>query len=99
MPKLQAEEYHATYIATLLHKYEGLDHLRTRRRGDVVTIESGPEKEPHAHARLRRDTVHFWRLQMATHTGRWEPTPVRASLEQAVATLVESFGWTLTPIV
>jgi hypothetical protein len=29
----------------------------------VVIIESGPEADPNAHARLRRDTVHLWSLE------------------------------------
>jgi hypothetical protein len=23
---------------------------------------------------LRRDTIHLWKLEIATHTGRWEKT-------------------------
>jgi hypothetical protein len=35
---------------------------------------------------------------MATHTGRWERTPFRATLDQLVNTVVDNFPWTLTPI-
>jgi hypothetical protein len=42
--------------------------------------------------------VHLWRLDMATHTGRWQPTPFRALLDELVAMVVDSFPWTLTPI-
>ena len=98
MSKQSAEEAHARYVETLLHKREGHEHLRARRRADVVTIESGPKDDPTPHARLRRDTVHLWLLEMATHRGKWERTPVRASLEDVVATLMDDFGWTLTPV-
>jgi hypothetical protein len=35
---------------------------------------------------------------MATHTGRWEPTPFRGQLGELVTMVVESFPWTLAPI-
>jgi hypothetical protein len=35
---------------------------------------------------------------MATHTGRWEPTPFRGQLGELVAMVIESFPWTIAPI-
>jgi hypothetical protein len=35
---------------------------------------------------------------MAIHTGRWQATPLRASLEEAIEMLIYEFGWTLQPI-
>jgi hypothetical protein len=43
------------------------------------------------------DGLHRWRLEMATHTGRWEPTPFQAPREDILALLVEKFAWTLAP--
>jgi uncharacterized protein (DUF2132 family) len=32
---------------------------------------------------------------MATHTGRWQTTPLRGLLEQILTMLVDQFGWAL----
>lgn len=80
-----------------LAEYEGLSHLRVRARGAVLTIESGPENDPHAHARLRRETVSLWSLDMAGRGGRWESTGLRDLRPTLVTALVEQFGWVLTP--
>ena len=79
-------------------KHEALRHLRPRRRGRVVTIESGPADEPVAHARFRRDTVHLWWLEMPARGGLWDRTPYRDLIEHLMATLAEVFPWTLSPI-
>ena len=80
-----------------LHEYEGLGHLRVTARGDVLPIESGPPKDPVRHARLRRETVNLWALEMAARGGRWEPTPFRDTKDRLVVALVEQLGWVLTP--
>ena len=55
MPKnLRAEAFHANQVARFLASRDGLDHLRVRRRGALITIESGPKADSHPHARLRR---------------------------------------------
>jgi hypothetical protein len=97
MPKHQASADAAEAVTTFLHG-RGLAHLRTRHRADLVTIESGPADDPWPHARLRRVGAHIWQLEMATHTGRWEPTPFRDSRELVLSMLVEQFGWTLQAI-
>ncbi len=97
MPKHQAEKSDAAQVERFLRD-RGLRHLRARHRGDLVTIESGPAKDPWPHARLRRVGVHVWQLEMATHTGRWEPTPLRGLQEQLLSMLVDKFGWTLQSI-
>jgi hypothetical protein len=78
--------------------HDHLKHLRARRRGRVVTLESGPADDPVAHARFRRDTVHLWVLEMPARGGRWDPTPFRDTLEHLMALVEASFPWTLTPI-
>ena len=97
MPKFQAEEDHVDIVREALAA-QPLAHLRVRRRGDLVVIESGPKHEPIAHARFRRVTVHLWRMEMATHTGQWQPTPLRDQLQRLVEMLIKDFGWILTPI-
>lgn len=92
-----AEPHHATRVEKLLHS-RGASHLRARKYGATVIVESGPTSNPVKHFRLRRDTVHLWCLDMANHTGRWERTPFRAVLDELVGMVVDSFPWTLTPI-
>jgi hypothetical protein len=41
----------------------------------------------------------MWVLEMATHTGRWQPSGVEGPLERLVETLITDFGWTLSRIV
>ena len=72
------------------------EKLRTRARGDLVTLESGPQANPYRHARLRHVTVQYWQLEMPSHT-KWESTPFRAVMDEIVKALVENFGWTLQP--
>ena len=47
-------------------------------------------------ARFRRVAAHIWELEMATHTGRWQPSGVRGTLERLVEMLINDFGWTLS---
>jgi hypothetical protein len=99
MPKnLRAEDSHADHVARFLASRDGLDHLRVRRRGPLITIESGPQGDSHAHARLRRVTVQYFQVEMATHTGRWEPTPFRDTLDKVLPMLTDAFGWVLMPV-
>ena len=69
-----------------------------RRRADVLTLESGPEADPVKHARFLRVGVHLWVLEVASHTGRWQPSGLRGHLDKLLAALVDTFGWVLTPI-
>ena len=92
-----AEPWHADALRSRLHA-RGLDHLRVRKRGAVLTIESGPDEQPWPHARLKRDTVHLWTLDMAVRGGRWETTPFRGTMDELVAILVDDFPWTIAAI-
>ena len=96
--KFRAESVHARDVEEYLCAQHGLTHLHARHRADLITIESGPEGDRLPHARLRRVGVHLWELEMATHTGRWQPTPLRATLDELLGMLVQDFGWTLQPI-
>ena len=94
MPKFSADSNDADDVEAFLHDRH-FRHLRTRHRADLVTIESGPAGDPIPCARLRRVSVHLWRLEMPTHTGRWEITPFRASLAELLDLLVDRFPWAL----
>lgn len=94
-PEAMAVEWLHDHFATT----ESLKHLRARRRGRVVTVESGPTDDPIVHARFRRDTVHLWMLEMPARGGRWDRTPFRDTVEHLMELLEATFPWTLTPIV
>lgn len=97
MAKFHAESSDASAAERFLHE-QGLDHLRVRKHGAVLNLESGPKHDPVKHARLRRVSVNYWTLEMATHMGRWERTGLRDTMDNLLESLVRDFGWTLTPI-
>lgn len=92
-----AESHHVTHVQDLLHE-RGATHLRARKYGKSVIVESGPVGDPVKHVRLRRDTVHLWCLDIAGHTGRWERTPFRSALDELVSTVANDFPWTIAPV-
>lgn len=98
MPKLAAEELDLDRAREFFARQPDLAHIRVRKRGDLLVIESGPDDDAVNHARLRRTTTQYWTLEMATHTGRWERTPFRATRDELLEMLVTQFGWTLTDI-
>ncbi len=77
---------------------EGLGHLRARRRGRVVTVESGPKGDVTPHARFRRDTVQLWWLEMPVRGGKWDRTPFRGSMEDLFDVLKTQFPWSLAAL-
>lgn len=97
MAKYPAESYHASDLKKYLHE-QGHAHLRVRKYGAQLILESGREDAPIKHARFRRVTVQYWTLEMATHTGKWESTGLRGLLDDLRKMLVDDFGWVLTPI-
>lgn len=97
MPKPHASEDHADAVLAFLQD-RGASHVRTRKRGAVVTVESGPSRDPIPHARFRRDTVSLWLLEMPTHQGRWQATGIRGPLTDLLETLVRDFPWTLADV-
>jgi hypothetical protein len=97
MPKHHAEDHHAQAVEQLLHA-RGLPHLRARKYGAAVLVESGPKDDPVKHLRFTRDAVHLWTLDIANHRGRWERTPYRDSLDELITLVADAFPWTLMPI-
>jgi hypothetical protein len=59
MPKVLAEDGHIDQVTKTFATYDGLEHLRVRRRADLVVVESGPAKDPIPHARFRRIAAHI----------------------------------------
>jgi hypothetical protein len=97
MAKLTAEERDADALESFLLGL-GHKHLRVRRRADVLTIESGPTDDPYPHARLRRVTVQYWRLEMPNSSGKWDLTPFRGLRADVQKLLVDSFPWTIAAL-
>lgn len=98
MPKPpSAEAHHVSRVEALLHQREAV-HVRARKYGATVIIESGPEGDPVRHFRLRRDTVHLWCLDISGRGSRWEPTPLRGNIESLVSAVVDDYPWTLTEL-
>jgi hypothetical protein len=94
---LPVESYHPSSVQQRLRKH-GLPHLRARKHGSAVIVESGPADRPFKHFRLRRDTVHLWWLDMAGRGQRWEKTPFRAQLDELVDMVVDTFPWMLADV-
>lgn len=92
-----ADQDDADDLTDLLHAVTDLRFLRVRRRGAVLTIESGPKDDAIAHARVRRVTKHLWTLEVAAHMGEWQATGLRSSLTDLVRTLQDKFPWVLAP--
>ena len=97
MSRFQVQTGDVLTVEAFLALYPDLSHLRVRRRGDLLTLESGPAESPRRHARLRCVTVHLWRLEMPTSSNRWELTPLRDQLKVLLEMLVYQFPWTLAP--
>ena len=94
MPSLRAEALHVTLVENRLHE-NGLEHLRARKHGSTVVVESGPSDNPVKHLRLRRDTSTLWLLDFANHRGRWEHTPFRAPIPELVEMTITQLPWTV----
>lgn len=97
MGSLKAEDYHLDDVEEFLET-RNLEHLRARRHGHAIVLESGPKGDSHLHARLHRITANRWQLDIADHRGRWEPTPYNDSIEPLLILLETQFPWTLAPV-
>lgn len=91
----EVEFYTPGEVEDVLHDL-GFTHLRARKYGSAVIVESGPKKGAIKHFRARRDTVHLWLLDFANHKGKWEPVPFRGNLDDLLNLVVEDFPWTIT---
>jgi len=97
MPKHIADELQAVSLQDLLTR-RGLAHLRVRRHSTLLVVESGPEDDRVSHVRFRRHGAHIWTVEVATHRGGWEPTPLRGQIEHLLEAVVTGFPWVLEPI-
>jgi hypothetical protein len=95
---LRADDDDADDLREWIAAREGLEHLRVRRRADLLTLVSGDDADPIPHARFRRATVHLWTLECATHTGRFERTGFRDTLPRLFELLISTFPWVVAPV-
>lgn len=91
------DEHHAEEVRQHLAQYEGLEHVRARRRSDLLTLESGPKDNVIPHTRLRRVGVHKWQIEMPLRGGGWDATGLRGPLVEALDLVVSEFPWMLAP--
>jgi hypothetical protein len=91
-----AKDY-ASSLQIKLNRME-LGYLRVRARGAVLTVESGPDDDPVPHVRFRRDTVHYWIVEMPLRGGRWDRTPYRGVLDDLVDLVAANFPWQLADL-
>jgi len=76
---------------------KGLKHLKVAKRGVNIVIYSEDEdggKENRC--RLTYVKPRKYILNMANHTGKWEPTPFEGTLDELLEMVIEQFPWTLT---
>lgn len=92
----RVEDYHADEVLERLAEYEGLEHVRVRRRADLLILESGPKTDAIPHTRFRRIGVHRWQLEMPLRGGGWDRTPERAQLIELLDAVIANYGWMLT---
>ncbi len=91
------DEFDAEDLQMLVASREGLDHIVVKKHGKSLKLMSeGPDRlEPHARfTRIGRDR---WRLDLPSHTGRWEQTPFSGSMDELLDTLIGQLGWHLEP--
>ena len=97
MPKFPADEFHVAVVQEFLDDHRGLKHLRPRKRGDTIVLESGPKGDAIPHARVRRLTSQWWGLELPDRQNRWGSIPfVRAPLGEVLDLLRQQFPWMLT---
>jgi len=91
----RAEDYQADELLDHLAEYDGLDHIRVRRRADLLILESGPKTDAIPHTRFRRVGEHKWQLEMPLCGGGWDRTPERAQLLELLDAVIANYGWML----
>ncbi len=97
MPKLTVDRYDVEGTDAFFQSCEGFEHLRCRRRGDLLTVVSGPDNDPIIHVRLRRVTKQWWELEAPAPSGRWERTGLRGNRIEVLDRVMSDFGWLLAP--
>ncbi len=95
MARFVVEDHHPADVLEHLAQYDGLAHVRARKRADVITLESGPKDAVVPHTRLRRVGVHKWQIEMPLRGGGWDRTPLRGQLFEQLDVVINQFPWML----
>jgi len=88
-------EQEKLFIENKLQERE-LNHLKVTKRGVNIAIYSEDEKGKDNRCRFTYIRPGVFILNMANHTGRWEPTPFEGSIEELLKMVIEQFPWTIT---
>lgn len=82
-------------LRRLIASFDGLEHLRVKRRGKSLTLYSTDSAGTLNHARLTWLGGATWGLSLPRHTGRWEKTPFIGTLDDIVSILTQMLGFHL----
>ena len=100
MPKSRSQKplttlaEHAAGIEQLLHIL-GYKHLRARDVRNAIFVESGPATDSEVRLRFCPVERDNWRVDVRTHSNRWEPIPFVGPRGNMVAWLHQDFTWLL----
>lgn len=75
----------------------GLTHLRVKKHGDSLLVQSGEPGDAFNHFKLTALPRQQWRISMGTRGTTWERTPFEGSLKEVVALVVDTFPWMVEP--
>lgn len=92
-----AEDDHLDAVRAHLADYVGLEHVRVRKRADLLVFESGPKDDVIPHTRFRRIGVHRWQIEMPMKGGGWDQIPLSIQLIEALDIVIAEFPWMLAP--
>ena len=93
----KVDEKDVSDVVKQLHE-AGQTHVRARKRGALLTVESGPEDDPVPHFRLRRLDGREWGLEFPARGTKWDATPFFDKRSALVDAVINDFGWMLQPI-
>ncbi len=91
------DEFDAEDLQMLVAKRESLDYIVVKKHGKSLKLMSEGSNGLEPHARFTRFGSDLWRLELPSHTGRWEQTPFTGPMDEVLDALIESLGWYLEP--
>jgi len=89
---LETEKF---FIESKLKEKE-LNHLKVAKRGVNIVVYSEDKNNKENRCRFTFIEPGSFILNMANHSGKWEPTPFEGSLDELLEMVIEQFPWTLT---
>jgi hypothetical protein len=86
--------YNATIIEDTLHK-KGYEYLKTRVYKNTIVVYSEYDGTKENRFRFIHNSNKNYTLCMATHTGRWELTVFKGTIEELLSIVIDDFNWIL----